>query len=295
MKRSISIIYGSGASYASGYKVNVKYFYNKDDRSKVFKPPTDKNFFNDIPFEYIKIKYGALFYFIKNYYSSMTGISMENVWTDIDINHKHITLDTHNWKNKGDIYLSGSVTKYPYMDINDDLFDAPYFNTSPTYNRYKFLGDCGRDFRHLVYDIYADYEKPTEDDLLILTHKSITSNSRNLISYITFNYDCYLEQSLVGENLKYVALNDRTDRYDSLIYNGIPIIKLHGSMNWSEICDNNIYKVIYNPFPYSKGSQVEPKYVRKKEWVQPAIIPPTIFKQEINDDSRLTPSQKVAL
>ncbi len=39
--------------------------------------------------------------------------------------------------------------------------------------------------------------------------------------------------------------------------------------------------------PYSKESQICPKYLDDYNWDQPAIIPPTIFKQEINDDSRI--------
>jgi hypothetical protein len=65
------------------------------------------------------------------------------------------------------------------------------------------------------------------------------------------------------------------------------IVKLHGSLSWAEIRNGAIYKIIYNAFPYSKESQVEPNYEGDKNWRQPAIIPPTIMKQEINDDSRL--------
>jgi hypothetical protein len=39
--------------------------------------------------------------------------------------------------------------------------------------------------------------------------------------------------------------------------------------------------------PHNIESQVKPYYAADTDWSQPAIIPPTIFKQEINDDSRI--------
>jgi hypothetical protein len=64
----------------------------------------------------------------------------------------------------------------------------------------------------------------------------------------------------------------------------IPIIKLHGSLNWEE--NSSPRDVIFQSPPYQKGNQVKPGYMNNMEWSQPAVIPPTIFKQEINDDSR---------
>lgn len=287
MKNNVVIVYGSGASYASGYSVNIKLLIDNLDKSESFKPPTDQNFFKKIPKEYIKYRYSALSRFKDTFYPPGESRSLEKIWTDVDINHKHITLDTYNWKLESEEYLHNLSNNYLSMDLKHEYFDGIFFDTSPRYNKYKYLGDCGRDFRKLIYDIYSSYTEPNGKDYLRLLHTTLNSSKYSNIGYVTFNYDCYLEQSLADTRLKYIALNDKTDCYNTLMHAGIPIVKLHGSLSWAEIRNGAIYKIIYNAFPYSKESQVEPKYKGDKNWLQPAIIPPTIMKQEINDDSRL--------
>lgn len=287
MKNNVVIVYGSGASYASGYSVKIKLMVDNLDKSKSFKPPTDQNFFKEIPEEYIKIRYSALSRFKDTFYPPGKNHSLEKIWTDVDINHKHITLDTYSWKFESEEYLHNLSNNYIFMDLRHEYFDGIFFDTSPRYNKYKYLGDCGRDFRRLIYDIYSNYTRPAGEDYLRLLHTSLNGSKYSNIAYVTFNYDCYLEQSLADTRLKYIALNDKTDCCNTLMHDGIPIIKLHGSLSWAESLNGAIYKVIYHAFPYSKKSQVEPKYEGDRNWLQPAIIPPTILKQEINDDSRL--------
>lgn len=287
MKNNVVVIYGSGASYASGYTVNVRLMIDNIDKSTILKPPTDYNFFDSIPKEYLDIRYKALSHFIDLFYPKGKRCSLEHVWTDIDINHKQITLDTYNWKPESEDYLHNASYDYLSMDLINEFFDGRHFDTSPRYNKYKYFGDCGRDFRRLVYDIYANYTSPTGDDHFRLLHDSLSASKYGNISYITFNYDCYLEQSLARKRLKYIGINHATDSYRALMHDGIPIIKLHGSLNWAEIRDGALYKIIHQPFPYSSEMQVEPRYQGDKNWIQPAIIPPTILKQEINDDARL--------
>ena len=287
MNKNAAILYGSGASCASGYIINTKIIVDNNTKSQDIKPPTDQSFFKDIPAEYIKLRYNALALFRDLYYPQARDKSMEEIWTDVDINHKHVTLDTYNWKSESNEYLHNSHSAYFSMDLINKHFKDDFFDTSPMYNRYKFLGDCGRDFRKLIYDIYSNYRVPTAEDYYKLLHRSLASSQYKNISYLTFNYDCYLEQSLSDQQLKYIGINDRTDCYNALMHGGIPILKLHGSLSREESQNGYIYKVTFRAFPYSKESQVEPQYDGDVKWCQPAIIPPTIFKQEINNDSRL--------
>lgn len=53
---------------------------------------------------------------------------------------------------------------------------------------------------------------------------------------------------------------------------------MHGSLSWEHESNDKITQ-------HDNLKQVKPEYYNS-EWTQPAIIPPTIFKQEINDDSR---------
>jgi len=288
MTENVVVVYGSGASYASGYMIKLNQIIDGRTLSKDINPPTDQNFFTTIPDCLLQIRYQALSYFKKIYYPPAHRKSMEEVWTDVDINHKHIRLGTYKWNSENAEYAHQFVGNYPLIDLkNTHIDDEGRFDTSLGYNRYKFLGDCGRDFRKLIYDIYANYTVPKEYDYLRSLHIALSNSRFKNISYLTFNYDCYLEQSLSDQGLKYIGLSDRTDNYDMLVYGGTPIIKLHGSLSWEESQSENIYKITYRAFPYSRTSQVEPKYEGGNYWYQPAIIPPTIFKQEINDDLRL--------
>jgi len=171
------------------------------------------------------------------------------------------------------------VLPYPLLDINPPISGA-FFNTSPVYNKYKFLGDCGRDFRCLIYDVYSGYEVSPEQDCYKSLHELLESSEFNSISYITFNYDCYLENSInsLQKEFKYIHSNFNTESIETLLDGGVPIIKLHGSLSWEHGSNDSIIQ-------YENLKQVKPNYYNS-EWTQPAIIPPTIFKQEINDDSR---------
>jgi hypothetical protein len=295
MSDNAVIVSGSGASRASGFLVNIQYSVDGNVISKDISPPTNQEFFDVIPDTYIKNNYPALWCFKNIYYPPSHNKSMEDVWTDVDINHKHITLDTYAWSYEKAEYLQKYRTKYPLSDINNNQFmkdglfgNSTVFTTSPVYNRYKLLGDCGRDFRSLVYKIYSNYTKAAGVDIYKNLHAAFRGSKYRNVSYLTFNYDCYIEESLLGEPLKYVGVNDRTDSYEALIHGGIPIIKLHGSLSWEYSLDGTRDNVTYRAFPYTPESQVAPRYDGDKQWCEPAIIPPTIFKQEINDDLRFS-------
>ena len=117
-------------------------------------------------------------------------------------------------------------------------------------------------------------------------HKLISDSKHNFIGYITFNYDCYLEHSLKATKFKYIHTNSDTQNLNMVHYGGIPIVKLHGSLSWEEKLNGLYYRPEQHAPPFKKESQKEPSYENDSKWTQPAIIPPTIFKQEINDDSR---------
>ena len=75
------------------------------------------------------------------------------------------------------------------------------------------------------------------------------------------------------------------------IQKGIHVAKLHGSLNWK--LSKSLVKPLAVPtIPYLDGDfwAEEPKYPNRfqpdVEVTEPLIIPPTWFKNEINDDSR---------
>lgn len=287
MKKNVIIVYGSGASLGSGYKTQS---FHKE--KKAIPPPTDRGFFSaeNVDDVVLREEYHALWKFKQEYFPYKDDVGLEELWTAVDLNHKHITLDTYEWESETRNYIDNApptyLQKYGNLDLsNSQITKDGALTTKPQYNKYKFFGDCGRDFRRLIYDAYANYERPPKDDenLFKTLHSIIEKTSSNLLGYITLNYDCFLEDSLDLVKFKYIDFSSKTVSPSGLQHGGIPIIKLHGSLNWEQNSKEFVY---YSNPSYQQGNQVKPTYTSMFVWSQPAIIPPTLFKQEINDDSR---------
>src|SRR3990170_554967 len=103
MSDNIVVIYGSGASHASGYKVKIR-----ANGGREIAPPTDQDFFKKIEDDFLKEKYCALWMFKNTLFANNTTAGMEEIWTAIDLNHKHITLDTYNWIKETESYKQES-------------------------------------------------------------------------------------------------------------------------------------------------------------------------------------------
>ena len=195
MGQQLVVVLGSGASFDSGFKVQI----NKG--KNVINPPTDLNFFQLIPDELIHDDYYALWKFKQLYFGVNIDVRMEDVWTAINLNHKHIRLATYKWIKENADYIRSRHPEYPNMDLVSVLQYFPdsgggYLET-PLYNEYKFLGDCERDFRRLVFDIYSNYLEPEQINNHQLLHSKLKEASKCiLIAYISFNYDCFLENSI---------------------------------------------------------------------------------------------------
>lgn len=277
MGNNIVVIYGSGASYDSRYKVRIP--SNEEPES----PLMDRGFFgNNSIVKLLKChKYYPIRKFIEIYLEGRDNIGLEELWSAVDLNHKHITLDTYDWHTETfDNYLR-------YVDS----FSIPYRTMdrayvietgAESYNRYKFLGDCGRNLKELIYESLSEFILKQEPSNYLSLHNKIVE-SNNLLGYVTFNYDLMLEDSLgrFGTNtFKYVNVNEDITSSNFLGGMGVILVKLHGSLNWEFVPNGR--QVIF------KANAIQPQYIENNNYIEPAIIPPTLFKQEINDDSRVT-------
>jgi len=100
-------------------------------------------------------------------------------------------------------------------------------------------------------------------------------------SFITFNYDLCLD----------FALNYYRYRYDYCLEptnapNGLPLLKLHGSINWGSSSDDIIVPFNisdahfrdlydYDHVIFNLGSRLSTKYYKEKPLIGPIIVPPT--------------------
>jgi hypothetical protein len=276
MSNNIVVIYGSGASYASGYKVQIPNNEKHED------PLMDRGFFGNKSI--IKLleteKYYPIHKFIEFYFDERDDIGLEELWTAVDLNHKHITLDTYDWRaitfDNYLYYIGGFSIPYRTMDTAYDSGTG-----ATTYNEYKFLGDCGRNLKELIYESLSKFVLEREPSNYCELHNKISQHN-NVLGYITFNYDLMLEDSLkISEEntYRYVNVNEDISSSNFLNTKGIIIVKLHGSLNWEFVSKGR--PVIY------KKDAIQPEYIQDNNYKEPAIIPPTLFKQEINDDSRV--------
>jgi hypothetical protein len=282
MTDQLAVVFGSGASFDSGFKIKI------GNSGLIINPPIDQSFFHSMPREWIDDNYHALSRFKQLYFANDEDPRMEEIWTAVNLNHKHIRLATYPWAEENHDYILTKNPDYANMDLISALQyisqSGGGYLYSPLYSAYKFLGDCDRDFRRLVFDIFSNYLEPEKINNYQVLHSQLKGSSKcTLMGYISFNYDCFLEHSITPA-FKYVGTNDNPWDLDLLLHREIPIVKLHGSLNWQEIVNPRL--ITYHAPPYIKENQVKPRYVDDANWSQPAMIPPTIFKQEVNDDAR---------
>lgn len=284
MSNNVVVIYGAGASHASGHKVNIS---SKESHCPE-KPLMDKDFFgNKYILSLVKSKYYAIRKFIELYFSGRKNVGLEELWTAVDLNYKHITLDTYDWIEEtyenylvGDYWENPNIIRYDNMNLRTNQRGAMQMVGGLRYDKYKFLSDCLRNLKCLVYDSLSDFVSDGTENYYLYLHKLIIKKS-TLCGYITFNYDLMLEDSLdeMGTPFRYVNVGENVDDY-TFLKGDYPIVKLHGSLNWQFVPTINY--IIQD----KKIQPIEPTYVSDGDFREPAIIPPTLFKQEINDETR---------
>lgn len=293
----IAIVYGSGASYDSGFGIG----YPGQGGIWGEPPPMDRNFFEH---KGVKLVYANTenFFAIKKFREWFlpykNNISLEELWTAVDLNYKHAVLNTYAWSQENKRYLLECLihhkSPYPFSDvisttlISGEAGNFAVMSMEPIYSKFKFLGDCRRDLKKLIdrslaplnlaYRIESNYEK---------LHKMILDYGHSIIGYITFNYDLTLEEGLKNLKMKprYLGVNDDIDNpYFINSFSGEELVlKLHGSLNWKVESGCNDIEF----YGHSVGPSYPDNSSFANTFIEPAIVPPTIFKQEINDESRL--------
>lgn len=293
----IVIVYGSGASHDSGLKIG---YPGKAGGICYYPPPMDKGFFNHAGVKLVyenENEYYAIKKFREWLLPLRNDISLEELWTAVDLNHKHVVLNTYAWSEENERYrtecLIHGKSSYPFSDVISTTLvtgEAGNFGVmgmEPIYNGYKFLGDCGRDLKRLVdrtlSELYLADKSETNYELL---HKKIVSKDHSIGGYITFNYDLALEEAIKKLSLKprYLGVNDDVDNpyFISSFMGGSLVLKLHGSLSWKIASGCNDIEFYGHPI----GPSYPRNSVEANSFIEPAIVPPTIFKQEINDDTR---------
>ncbi|GEM_PF-3965932 len=298
-RKRIAVVYGSGSTYGSGYEVEITPpRKHKDENVQSFfcKPPMDKSFFENPRLWELSLCYPSIKFFTRGYFgfsenATPAEVGLEEVWSAIDLNQKHIHLETYGWESESEKYLEFILAKRDFEDL-DEQDMKPSFETSRTPSgrtRFKFLGDCGRHLHHLIYRVYG-FPKLKGIDAYTELHKQLLEKDID-VEYITFNYDACLEKSLKRGDFEFGYLSDVERIVDGLYREEFShILKLHGSLTWEHRISNSLAPLrlpqTFKPWDSSGApydfEPIQPDYGERN--TEMAIIPPTWSKQDINDD-----------
>jgi len=290
--QKLVVIYGSGASHDSNYETLLP----ENSEKNIFKLPMDNNFFVSKPVQLL-LQQDNL-YALKEYTKILFPISkqtsLESLWTSVAINAEQSKLGTYLWQDENNRYyhnyIMGKKSEYPFNDFistdftsieSGSLAQMKFLRYSPD----KLLNDCTRDLKMLIYKCFSNIRihNNNESNYLIL-YKIIKNSNLSLLGHITFNYDLTLENTLERNNIPYrfLGVNDSvwTEYYEQKINTDQLILKLHGSLGWKKTF--NCTDIEFDKVP------IKPEYATNSfnanQFTEPGIVPPTIFKEEINSE-----------
>lgn len=290
--KKLVVIYGSGASHDSNYETLL----SENSGKSIFKLPMDNNFFVSKPVQLL-LQQDNL-YALKEYTKILFPISkqtsLESLWTSVAINSEQYKLGTYFWEDEYKQYyhdyIMAKKSEYPFNDLVSTDFTSIESGSLAhmkllMYNPDKFLNDCTRDLKMLIYKCFSNIRihNNNESNYLIL-YKIIKNSDLLLLGHITFNYDLSLENTLERNNIPYrfLGVNDSvwTEYYEQKINTDQLILKLHGSLGWKKTF--NCTDIEFDKVP------IKPEYATNSfdanQFIEPGIVPPTIFKEEINSE-----------
>ena len=298
MNREVAVVYGAGASHDSGYQMRIdrEYICNADSSLSI-SPPLDRDFFGQDTIKRMTEQFRSIRFFVEQYFAIPYGtnnpdcrLGPEEVWSAVDLNLRHITLGTYDWENASQDYLKKLVSPEDLDWVDTENNPTAPGDKKPT--KRKFLGDCGRDLKRLCHRVYGQPElQPGSQDRYAQLH-SLLREMGYKVEYVTFNYDTCLERSLHAANGAFHYVTDYGIPNAGFVQADVHIAKLHGSLNWTWN-DSLVQPMRVPPSPYMDGNfwAIKPQYPSRSTpeaaIEEPLIIPPTWFKNEINDDSRV--------
>lgn len=132
---------------------------------------------------------------------------------------------------------------------------------------------AGWEIRELVCQVYKKLIPPKPNDSPLKVVIDTLRDKAGLHGIMTFNYETSVEQ-ILKKGVVYVLPN----RAWNAVGGGIPLCKLHGSLNWEQNAKG------VSPKGVDEFDTVQMVFRSGEDWVQPSIIGPNFFKQEITID-----------
>jgi hypothetical protein len=138
----------------------------------------------------------------------------------------------------------------------------------------------------IACDVLGPLNPPTTSPLVTLLNKLLDRDRSSRLTIATLNYDLVLEKAALQRINTGCAF--RYGEADEAALSTVEVLKLHGSLNWKEAAPDFRPNVpdwarrsgwLDVVLPFASGSKV----------VQPSLLLPTLFKQEINIDYQTDP------
>lgn len=256
----IFLVLGSGATVGGGFQVS----YN----GTLWKPPMDYNFF-ETPLVQSILSTGD--YPALTHYKQ--GSSLEINWAKIDLYYKlcnrKIITEEESFRNIQSAMKTSRIRGY-----------AAKMNKEKEKSHFCVPSMALWELRWLVRTVFCKLTTPSDAVLFPLKRLIQRLNEDHLLQgIVTFNYELSAELALqeISSNPFFYP------PFETIKSAGqIPLMKLHGSLNW-QYSEKSTSKICVRS---SFTSIAQMDYVHKKNYVQPEIIGPTFFKQEITWDDR---------
>ena len=250
------IVLGAGATVGGKFRVRI----NNTD----LEPPLDRNFFETPAVQKIfnPDDYPALSYYQQD-------PSLEATWAKIDLYHK--------------LCVSGVISEEQTYDNLIQKMDrkarrdkAHRIKMMQENRRWIVPSMAGWEILHLIREVYKNLTPP-EDVSPLQTLIDALREKSYLRAIISFNYDTSVEE-ILKNRIHYPLL------YSSNEEGALPVIKLHGSLNWQT--DTTTSPPIRTLLPSQPRNRIPIADIdHGYGWYkQPEVIGPTFFKQEITLD-----------
>jgi len=267
----ILIILGAGATRGSGYKLKLP----DGRRNKI---PVDKDFLK-VAFENkihkkcqsnrsLRLLYRSFISLMEEFRiikkeKVISNIGLEEVWNTVVLNNKFVQQNL--------IYLEVEKLRKCWKEQSEP----------PQVKKWKradyFL-------RVLIQKVYGEMIITTTEDNFRKLFALLKLEKPKPVSFITFNYDLCLENSLSKSihNKDCFYYPNFNYRYNFNRFKRYPIYKLHGSLNWWHGYDGFIRpnEDILKSIKVTKNRYFKEKSFNSWEKYQPSIIPMDFLKEE---------------
>ncbi len=290
MTERLAIFFGSGATKGSGLECDKDKLKESGIHLTVKSDghfPIDATFWEEVTLD--EEAYPALC-LLRRHLPTLK--SMEKTWSFFNLAHQwgqfaQITKDKYLKKIESELvrmlgepgFISefGKFNYYTYLDLFCGLEKeylalgrrAPCNQTRPERHPHFFCGDADVEFRYLIYKIYST--SPNDQNCSFQKLFRCLNDEKVEFDILTTNYDLFAEKALDRLNIPYWYKFP-----EPLEQTRTKLIKLHGSLNWSD--SKPVPLNVYHP------NGIEPQYKRCGAYTQPLMVPPTYTKVEVHNE-----------